>query len=115
LFSMVRGHQLLALCFLTIACVGQGAYASNHWAITQTLAGRVMAGRWSSLQNGVANFSGIVASVLTGWIVQNYGSARMAFTVTGVVALIGGLSWGLLVRRVEPVRWEEIGKSRLFV
>jgi MFS family permease len=112
LFSLVHGHQLLALCLLTIACMGQGAYASNHWAITQTLAGPVMAGRWSSLQNGVANFSGIVASVLTGWIMQNYGSARLAFTVTGVVALIGGLSWGLLVRRVEPVRWEEIGRKR---
>jgi dipeptide/tripeptide permease len=60
----------------------------------------------------VAKFSGIVASVLTGWIMQNYGSARLAFTVTGVVALIGGLSWGLLVRRVEPVRWEEIGRKR---
>ena len=110
LFSIVHGHQLLALGLLTIACMGQGAYASNHWAVTQTLAGPVMAGRWSSLQNGVANFSGIVASVLTGWIVQNYGSARLAFTVAGVVALIGGLSWGLLVRRVEPVKWEEIGK-----
>jgi hypothetical protein len=41
---------------------------------------------------------------------QNYGSARLAFTVTGVVALIGGLSWGLLVRRVEPVSWAAIGK-----
>jgi hypothetical protein len=35
----------------------------------------------------------------------------MAFGVTGVIALIGGLSWGLLVRRVEPVKWEEIGKK----
>ena len=111
LFSLVRGNSLLALFFLAIACMGQGAYASNHWAITQTLAGPVMAGRWSSLQNGVANFSGIVASVLTGWIVQTHGSARLAFTVTGVVALIGGLSWGLLVPRVEPVKWEEIGKG----
>ena len=111
LFSLVRGHATLALCFLAIACIGQGAYASNHWAITQTLAGPVMAGRWSSLQNGVANFSGILAPIVTGWIVQTYGSARLAFTVTGVVALIGGLSWGLLVPRVEPVKWEEIGKG----
>jgi MFS transporter, ACS family, D-galactonate transporter len=111
LFSLIHGHQVLALGLLAIACAGQGAYASNHWAITQTLAGPVMAGRWSSLQNGVANFSGIVASVLTGWIVQNTGSARLAFAVAGVVALIGGLSWGLLVRRVEPVKWEAIGKS----
>lgn len=108
LFSLVHGHSTLAISLLTIACVGQGAYASNHWAVTQTLAGPVMAGRWSSLQNGVANLSGIVASVLTGLIMQRFGTARLAFTVTGVVALIGGLSWGLLVRRVEPVDWEAI-------
>ena len=109
-FSLVHGKSPLALGLLVIACIGQGAYASNHWAITQTLAGPEMAGRWSSLQNGIANFSGIVAPWLTGMIVQTRGSARLAFTVTGVVALIGGLSWGLLVRRVEPVRWEAIGK-----
>jgi ACS family D-galactonate transporter-like MFS transporter len=108
--SAVHGNPAFALGLLAIACMGHGAYASNHWAITQTLAGPVMAGRWSSLQNGFANFSGIVASVLTGWIMQTYGSARLAFTVTGVVALIGGLSWGLLVRRVEPVSWVAIGK-----
>jgi predicted MFS family arabinose efflux permease len=107
LFAMVRGHPILALSLLTVACMGEGAYASNHWAVTQTLAGPVMAGRWSSLQNGVANFSGIAGSVLTGWIVQTYGSARLAFSVAGVVALMGGLSWGLLVRRVEPVDWGE--------
>jgi MFS transporter, ACS family, D-galactonate transporter len=110
-FSLVHGNSPLALVLLMAACIGQGAYASNHWAITQTLAGPEMAGRWSSLQNGIANFSGIVAPWLTGLIVQTRGSARLAFTVTGVVALIGGLSWGLLVRRVEPVRWDMIGKS----
>jgi MFS transporter, ACS family, D-galactonate transporter len=109
--SAVHGNPALALGLLAIACMGHGAYASNHWAITQTLAGPVMAGRWSSLQNGFANFSGIVASVLTGWIMQTYGSARLAFTVAGVVALIGGLSWALLVRRVEPVSWSANGKT----
>jgi len=115
LFSLVHGHAILALSLLMVACVGQGAYASNHWAVTQTLAGPVMAGRWSSLQNGVANFSGIVAPVVTGWIVQTYGSARLSFAATGVVALIGGLSWGLLVRRVEPVQWETIGRRARIV
>jgi MFS transporter, ACS family, D-galactonate transporter len=107
LFAMAHGHPVPALSILIVACIGQGAYASNHWAVTQTLAGPVMAGRWSSLQNGVANFSGIAAPVLTGWIMQKYGSMWPAFSVAGVVALIGGLSWGLLVRRVEPVEWGE--------
>lgn len=105
-FALVRGHPLVALGLLAVACVGHGAYASNHWAIAQTLAGKEMAGRWSSLQNGIANFSGIAAPWVAGLIVQRRGSARMAFVVTGVVALIGALSWAFVVRRVEPVNWD---------
>jgi len=104
--TVVHGHPLIALSLLAIACIGQGAYASNHWAIAQTLAGPKMAGRWSSLQNGFANFSGIVAPWLTGFIVQTRGSAHLAFAVSGAVALVGACSWVFLVRRVEPVRWE---------
>jgi len=106
--TFVHGHPLVALGLLAIACVGHGGYASNHWAIAQTLAGPAMAGRWSSLQNGVANFAGIVAPWLAGLIVQTRGSARLAFVVTGGVALVGALSWALLVRRVEPVNWEAV-------
>ena len=110
-FSMVRGHPLLAMGLMFLAAVGQGAYTSNHWAVTQTLAGPVMAGRWSSLQNGFANFSGIAAPWLTGLILQREGSMRLAFTVTGVVTLIGGVTFGLLVRRVEQVDWEALARG----
>jgi sugar phosphate permease len=104
--TLVHGRPLIALGLLAIACIGHGGYASNHWAIAQTLAGPTMAGRWSSLQNGVANFAGIAAPWLAGLIVQTRGSARLAFVVTGGVALLGALSFALLVRRVEPVNWE---------
>jgi sugar phosphate permease len=67
-----------------------------------------MAGRWSSLQNGFANFSGIAAPWLTGFIVQTRGSARLAFAVSGAVALVGACSWVFLVRRVEPVQWDTL-------
>lgn len=106
--ALVRGHPLIALGLLAVACAGHGGYASNHWAIAQTLAGPKMAGRWSSLQNGFANFAGIVAPWLTGLIVQARGSARLAFAVSGAVALVGACSWLFLVRRVEPVMWETI-------
>jgi ACS family D-galactonate transporter-like MFS transporter len=65
-----------------------------------------MAGRWTSVQNGIANLSGIVAPWVAGWIVQINGSSRLAFVITGGVALVGAFLWGLLVRRVEPVQWD---------
>jgi MFS transporter, ACS family, D-galactonate transporter len=109
LLELVHRSEALSLAVLTIACVGYGAFASNHWAITQTLAGPMMAGRWSSLQNGVANLSGIVAPWVAGLIVEKNGSARMAFVVAGAVALAGACLWGFLVQRVEPVEWDMPG------
>jgi MFS family permease len=105
-FSFVHGNIPVSLGLLAVACIGYGAYASNHWAISQTLAGPTMAGRWTSLQNGLGNLSGIAAPWLTGLIVQHYGSARFSFVITGAIALAGASFWGLLVRRVEPVQWE---------
>jgi len=109
--TVVHGHRLIALSLLAIACIGHGGYASNHWAIAQTLAGPKMAGRWSSLQNGFANFSGIAAPWLTGLIVQTRGSARLAFAITGAVAMVGAFSWVFLVRRVEPVQWDALPRG----
>jgi ACS family D-galactonate transporter-like MFS transporter len=106
--AFIHHHPLLSLAVLALASVGYGAFASTHWAITQTLAGPTFAGRWSSLQNGVANLSGIVAPWTAGLIVQLNGSSRLAFALTGAVALAGALVWGLLVRRVEPVQWDAL-------
>ncbi|HEV2134775.1 MAG TPA: MFS transporter [Terracidiphilus sp.] len=106
--AFIHHNRPLSLAILAVASIGYGAFASNHWAITQTLAGPTFAGRWSSLQNGVANLSGIIAPWTAGLIVQLNGSSRMAFAVTGAVALAGALDWGLIVRRVEPVRWNTL-------
>jgi predicted MFS family arabinose efflux permease len=105
LLVFVHRNLPVSIGLMALACIGYGAFASNHWAITQTLAGTAMAGRWSSVQNGIANLSGIVAPWVTGLIVKNHGSAQLAFVVTGGIALVGALCWGLLVRRVEPVQW----------
>ena len=49
---------------------------------------------------------GIVAPWVSGLIVQINGSSRLAFVITGGVALAGAFFWGLLVQRVEPVHWD---------
>jgi MFS family permease len=94
-----------SLFVFLVACAGFGAYAGNHWAISQTLAGPGMAGRWTGLQNGIANLSGIIGPWLAGAIIQHFGSLRFAFLITGVIALLGALCWAFLVGKVEPVKW----------
>jgi MFS transporter, ACS family, D-galactonate transporter len=95
--------------FLTAACVAFGSYTSNHWAITQTLAGPSMAGRWTSIQNGIGSLSGVVAPSLAGFIVQSSGSSKLAFLISAAIALAGAALWGLAVGPVEEVRWSKSG------
>jgi len=105
LIFVVPAGSTLSYAALLLACAGFGGYASNHWAISQTLAGPSMAGRWTGMQNGIANLSGIVGPWLAGAIIQRSGSLRLAFLITGIVTLAGAACWALLVKRVEPVQW----------
>jgi MFS family permease len=92
--------------FLIVACIAFGSYTSNHWAITQTLAGPLMAGRWTSIQNGIGSLSGVVAPSLAGSIVQSSGSSKLAFLISAVIAIVGAVLWGVVVGPVEEVRWK---------
>ena len=96
----------LSLALLYLSCFAFGIYTSNHWAITQTLAGPAMAGRWTSLQKGIGNFSGVVASWITGITVQQTGSFRNAFLLAAAIALTGALMWGMVVGPVSEIPWE---------
>ena len=104
--GLVDKNLKLSIAVIAFACTAYGVYSANHWAMTQTLAGPRIAGRWSSVQNGVANLSGVAAPWIAGLILKVRGSSRMAFALTGVVALVGALSWGLLVEKVEEVQWD---------
>ena len=53
----------LAMVLLLFSCVGFGAYASNVFAITQTLAGPGAAGQWTGVQNGFANLAGVAVGI----------------------------------------------------
>jgi MFS family permease len=96
-----------SLVLLVLACMSFGAYTSNHWAITQTLAGPLAAGRWTSLQNGVGNLSGIVAAWLTGLVVDRTHSFVLPFAIAAAIAVAGALLWGVVVQEVKPVEWEK--------
>jgi predicted MFS family arabinose efflux permease len=104
--GLVDRNLKLSIAVITVACMAYGVYSANHWAMTQTLAGPKIAGRWSSVQNGVANLSGVASTQVAGLILQFRGSSRMAFTITGAMALCGALAWGLLVDKVEEVQWD---------
>lgn len=99
----------LAVLFLFVTCAGAGLCTANLWAITQTIAGPLAAGKWSGLQNCFGNFAGIIAPAFTGYVVQRTGHFFWAFAATAAVLLAGALSWAFVVGRVEPLHWKGKG------
>jgi MFS family permease len=94
-----------SIALLFLACAGFGTYTSNHWAITQTLAGPLAAGRWTSLQNGIGNLSGIVASWFTGIVVERTHSFPLAFVAAAALAVLGAIFWGIVVGPLREIAW----------
>jgi MFS family permease len=99
------GSPPLAVAGLLIYAGFHGLSSFNNFAIGQTLAGPRATAKWIGVQNCVANFSGIVAPVVTGFIVDKTGHFSLAFLVAAAVLVLGFISWGIVIRRVEPIEW----------
>lgn len=96
----------LSMTLLLVACAAFGLFTSNHWAVTQTLAGPLAAGKWTGLQNGFGNLAGIAAPWLTGWIVNTTGSFVLAFILAAGVVLIGALAYLFVIGPLTPIVWK---------
>jgi MFS transporter, ACS family, D-galactonate transporter len=96
-----------SMALLIIAYIAFGIFASNHWAISQTLAGPGAAGMWAGIQNTLGSLAGLVAPVVTGFVVEKTGSFYWAFVTPGVIAVAGTCSYLFVVQRVEPLDWAE--------
>jgi MFS family permease len=109
--TVVRDATLAIVC-LMFACCAYGIFASSHWAIPQTIAGPVAAGKWTGLQNCLANFAGVVAPAVTGFVVQETGQFFWAFVVCSAVVLLGAAAYAFLVGPVEELKWPDARGSR---
>jgi len=105
-FASAFASGKIFLVSLSLAGVAMGMSSSNLWAITQTLAGPRMVGRWTGVQNFVGNFAGGVAPWLTGFLLDRTGHFYWAFVITAAVAWVGALSWIFIVGPIESVSWD---------
>jgi MFS family permease len=105
--------QRASIAILILASIGYGLFTSSIWAITQTIAGPVAAGRWTGLQNFIGNLSGIVAPMVTGFVVQRTGHFLWPFVVTAAIALTGSMVLLFCVGDVVPAKWRSQPKSGL--
>src|SRR5206468_3956321 len=82
--------RVLCVTLLVAASLCYGMCSSNLWAITQTLAGPAASGKWTGLPNGFRHLAGEAA----------------AFVAAALAAAVGGISFLLVVGKVEPIEWK---------
>jgi MFS transporter, ACS family, D-galactonate transporter len=111
--SVIVPDLTASIVLLSVAYIAFGIFASNHWAITQTLAGAGAVGKWAGIQNTMGSLSGVVAPVVTGYIVQETGSFFWAFVSPAILAVVGACAYLFIVGPVEPVRWSGLPGSTL--
>jgi MFS transporter, ACS family, D-galactonate transporter len=92
---------------LASAGIFLGLNGAHCWAVTQTLAGPRVSGRWTGVQNFVGNFAGAFAPAITGFLLGRTGQFYWPFLITAVISWIGALSWVFAVGPIEPVDWEK--------
>lgn len=86
--------------------VGAGLVTPGAFAFGQTLAGADGVGRWTGLQNGFANFAGVICPALTGFLVDRTGHFGAALAIAAAMSVAGGCAWLFLVGPVEEIRWK---------
>jgi MFS family permease len=100
----VVGHDL-TVALLLIAGVFFGVQSAPLNSITQTLGGPRAAGQWMGIQNLFANFAGVLAPLVTGFIVHRSNNFFWPFAIAAVITLAGVLAYAAVIKRVEPVAW----------
>lgn len=109
--SLVAGVAVIentsvAIGLLFFSCMAYGVFASSHWGVGQTLAGPAAVGKWSGFQNCIGNMAGVVAPILTGYVVGKHGNFAGAFAASSAVVLSGAAIYLFMLGPVEQVVWK---------
>lgn len=94
--------NVICIAVLTTAFFAQGI-ASSSWAAVSEIAPKELIGLTGGVTSLAANIGGIVTPIVIGAIVHTTGSFAMAFWFIGGVALIGTLSYSLLLGRLYRI------------
>lgn len=95
---------------LTLAICGLGIAAPNGWVLTQAICPKPLVATAAGIQNFGGNLAGVVAPALTGFIAHKTGSFELAFTIAGVMLLLGIACYWLLIPKRSS---DGLGESNL--
>ena len=103
--------QAAMISWLVVAGIAFGVAHGQNFVIPQLFAGPRACGRWVGLQNGTANFAGIVGPVITGLVIDSTGGYWAAFALASAVTFVGAILWGIVLPPVQPVQWRSSVKE----
>ncbi|MBD8119927.1 MFS transporter [Pseudomonas lutea] len=92
----------VCIALLTIAFFAQGI-ASSSWAAVSEIAPKELIGLTGGITSLAANIGGIVTPIVIGQILHVTGNFAWAFWFIGGVALVGTLSYSLLLGRIYRI------------
>lgn len=92
-----------ALLWISLALGGLAAAAPVAWTVPSLIAPRGAVGTVGSLANFCGQLAAISAPIATGYIVSATRSFAAAFAIATVVLLIGIVSYGVLLGRIERI------------
>ena len=103
--AVVVVDATLANTLLLLASASLGAWSSNHWALSQFLAGPCAATKWTGVQNGMGNFAGVLGQVVSGYALQATHSFFAAFAIAGTILFLGVIGYWFVVGYPKEHNW----------
>jgi MFS family permease len=96
-------RPFIALAWISFALSGIGAVGAVAWSLPSLIAPRGGAATVGGIMNFANNMMGVVAPIVTGYIVGRYHSFTATFLVAGIVLLAGIAAYVFLLGRIEPL------------
>ena len=93
----------VAVFWITVALTGLACSAPIGWSIPSLIAPKGSVGSIGGIMNFFNNIMGILAPIVTGYIVAGTNSFSNAFITAAVVPLIGIVSYVWVLGRIEPI------------
>ncbi len=98
----------VALLWISLSIGGLAAAAPIGWSIPSLIAPSGSVGAVGGIINFSNQISGIVAPILTGYLIAITGTFAWAFAVAAGYLLVGILSYVVLLGRIEPIPFRQV-------
>lgn len=106
MLCMALGSKPIAIGFMFLYQALCGASSPGVYAVCQILAGPRASGRWVGIQNSLGNLAGIVAPLVTGFVVQSTGRFTNAFLAAAAMSMLGLIGWIWMLPKLEQLQWK---------